>query len=142
MDSEKPALTNPDMPPSPMSLKAVLEDSYEPYRKIMHDVCNAPFNLKEEWKYYLDGKAWLCKVTNKKKTVFWLAAYKGFFKMSFYFTIKNADDIAALSISKKIKEMFTAGKPIGKLIPLTITVKDEKYSRDILKLVQYKMEKL
>lgn len=142
MDSEKPALTNPDVPPSPASLKDVLQDSYEPYRKIMHDICNAPFNLKQEWTYYLDGKAWLCKVIHKKKTVFWLSAYNGYFKMSFYFTLKNADDIAALSISKKIKEIFAASTPIGKLIPMTIAVRDEKHFRDILKLVQYKMGKL
>lgn len=113
MDSEKPALTNPDVPPSPASLKDVLEDSYDPYRKIMHDVCNAPFNLKQEWKYYLDGKAWLCKVIHKKKTVFWLSAYNGYFKMSFYFTLKNADDIAALSISKKSRKYLPPVSQLG-----------------------------
>jgi hypothetical protein len=142
MDSEKPVLTDPDVPPSSTSIKAALEGSYVVYKNFMHNISNSPLNLKEEWRYYRDGKAWLCKVTHKKKTVFWLSAYKDHFKTSFYFTLKNADDIAGLPISKKIRETFAISTPIGKLIPLTIIIKDEKHIPDVLKLVDYKISKL
>jgi hypothetical protein len=26
-----------------------------------------------EWDYYKDGKSWLCKIINKKKTICWLS---------------------------------------------------------------------
>lgn len=142
MNSEKPILTDPNSAPSPVSLKAALEDSYTVYKDFIHMITNEPLNLKEDWRYYRDGKAWLCKVTRKGKTVFWLSAYKGYFKTSFYFTEKNAADIAALPISKKLKETFTSNKPIGKLIPMSITVRDEKQIKDVQKLVEYKVGKL
>ena len=52
-----------------------------------------------EWRYYNDGKAWLCKVVNKKKTVFWLSIWEHYFKTSFYFTEKHLESIDALNIA-------------------------------------------
>ncbi|PKP08994.1 MAG: hypothetical protein CVU09_13085 [Bacteroidetes bacterium HGW-Bacteroidetes-4] len=37
-----------------------------------------------QWRYYNDGKAWLCKVSYKKKTVFWLSVWEAYFKVAFY----------------------------------------------------------
>ena len=52
-----------------------------------------------EWRYYNDGKAWLCKVVHKKKTVCWVSIWDHFFKTGFYFTAKNDADIEALPIA-------------------------------------------
>lgn len=91
-----------------------------------------------EWRYYNDGKAWLCKVTYKKKTVLWLSAWEGFFRTAFYFTEKHLEGIAALDISETIKEDFCKAKPIGRLIPMIIDVNDKKQLNDLLTIVRFK----
>lgn len=95
-------------------------------------------NLTIEWRYYNDGKAWLCKVTYKKKTVLWLSAWEGFFRTAFYFTEKQLEGIAALDISETIKEDFCKAKPIGRLIPMIIDVNDKKQLNDLLTIVRFK----
>jgi hypothetical protein len=97
-------------------------------------------NLVTEWRYYNDGKSWLCKITFKKKTIIWLSVWENFFRVSFYFTEKNSVGIPALEINKEIKDNFEQAKKntIGKLIPLLIEVNSENQIADILKIAEYK----
>lgn len=142
MTAEKPLLTDPRVSPSPAILKSVLGASYDIYKRLMDTISEQPFHVVYEWKYYHDGKAWLCKATFKNKTVFWLSAWNGYFKISFYFTARNAEDIAGLPISKKNRDAFIRSVPIGKLIPLVLVVKDEKHTIDAVELIRYKKGKL
>ncbi len=73
-----------------------------------------------EWRYYADGKAWLCKVVHKKKTVCWVSVWDKFFKTTFYFTAKSDADIEALPIPPDLKDWYRAHAPIGRLKPLTV----------------------
>ena len=34
------------------------------------------FELVAQWRFYIDGKAWFCKVVDKKKSIFWLSIWK------------------------------------------------------------------
>ncbi|WNY26674.1 hypothetical protein MsAm2_04460 [Methanolapillus ohkumae] len=103
----------------------------------MKAITDPEFHLTPEWHYYKDGKSWLCKVVHKKKTVFWLSVWDGFFKTTFYMTEKIRGGIENLSIDSKIKNDFKQSKPIGKLIPLTVRV-DEKNLKDVLLIVDFK----
>ena len=91
-----------------------------------------------EWRYYNDGKAWLCKLTRKKKTVCWISVWDRFFKTTFYFTGKCDQGIEALEISQGAKDSYRAGEPIGKLKPLTIDVRSRKALEDVFTLIAYK----
>ncbi len=82
--------------------------------------------LAAEWRYYNDGKSWLMKVTEKKKTVFWLSLCDGSFRITFYFTDKAARAIAGSKISDALKEQFAAGKRYNKIRGLTIFFKFKK----------------
>ena len=75
-----------------------------------------------EWNYYKDGNAWLCKVCLKKKTVFWLSVWDKYFRTGFYFSEKYRSGVMELDIGDDLKENFSQAKPIGKLIPLAISV--------------------
>lgn len=92
-----------------------------------------------EWRYYNDGKAWLCKVVHKKKTVCWVSVWDKFFKTSFYFTAKSDKDIEALPITPELKASYLAHDPIGKLKPLAIEVKTKKALEDVFPVVRYKI---
>ena len=76
--------------------------------------------MTHEWRYYQDGKAWLCKITFRKKTVVWLSAWSDCFKLGFYFTEKSGGGIPGLHIKDSIKADYLNHQPIGKLKPLVV----------------------
>ncbi len=91
-----------------------------------------------EWRYYNDGKAWLCKMVRKKKTVCWVSVWDKFFKTTFYFTDKSDRDIQALPIAADLKASFREHKGFGKLKPLTIEVASKKALEPVFVVAKYK----
>jgi len=131
-------LKDPDTYPSDEILKNVLKDSYSAYEETMKQITGAAYSLVPQWHYYNDGKAWLCKVGFKKKTVFWLSVWEGYFKAGFYFVARNCPGVLELDIDKSIKEDFTSKKPIGTLFPLAIEIRKIGQISDLLKVIEYK----
>jgi hypothetical protein len=134
----KPMLNDPDIYPEEGVLAGVLGTSFPVFKTCMAEVTGAPLMLNPEWRYYKDGHAWLCKVTHKKKTVFWLSAWEGFFKITFYFTEKSGTGLQDLGISPELLEKFQASKPIGKLIPLTMVISRKEQLGDLISVAGYK----
>jgi hypothetical protein len=95
-------------------------------------------SLSCEWRYYKDGKSWLCKGTEKKKTVFWLSVWDGFFKLSFYFTEKTRTGVMELEINEELKNQLQNATLIGKLLPLIIDVVAESQLSDVMAVLKYK----
>jgi len=135
---ETQLLRDQNIYPEQKVLEAVLKDSYPAFEELMETITGNNYGLIPQWNFYKDGNAWLCKVVYKKKTVFWLSAWDGYFKTGFYFTEKNCKGIAALNIEKSIKEDFFNSKPIGKLLPLGMSVSRKEQIKDLLEVVAYK----
>lgn len=95
--------------------------------------------VSPEWRFYKDGGAWLCKMTRKKKTVFWLSAWESCLKCAFYFTAKTGEGISDLAIDEPLKLAFEKAKPIGKLYPLVIEVRAKKQLSDLYAVATYKI---
>jgi hypothetical protein len=91
-----------------------------------------------EWRYYNDGKAWLCKVVHRKKTVCWVSVWDKYFKTVFYFTPKSDEDIAALPLPPELKAAYRAHEPFGTLKPFIVEVKSKKALEHVGVLVEYK----
>ena len=124
--------------PSDKVLKDTLGDVYDVLESFLATITNEAYLLSFEWRYYNDGKAWLGKAQHKKKTVLWLSVWEGFFKVSFFFTEKHLEAIAALDISETIKEEFSITKPVGRLIPMIIDVTNENQLNDLLTVIRFK----
>jgi len=135
---EKPLLGDNQTYPTKSVLEKALGDSYPVYEELIKIITGADYGLVPEWNYYKDGKAWLCKVCLKNKTIFWLSVWDKYFKTGFYFTAKNSPGILELDIDTKIKEDFNDHKPVGKLCPLVIDVNRKEQIRDVLKVIEYK----
>ena len=86
--------------------EALGKNIYNVLLSFLEAVTNKEYGLVIEWRYYNDGKAWLGKAIYKKKTIFWLSAWEGFFKTSVFFTEKHLEAIAELAISVTIKDEF------------------------------------
>ena len=130
-------LRDPDIFPSGEVLNDILGDAvYSVLESFLGIVADE--GLEPEWRYYNDGKAWLCKITNKKKTILWLSIWEGFFKTSFFFTEKHLEGVAALDISEKIKDNFSEAKPTGRLIPMIIDVREKDQIKDLPTIIRFK----
>ncbi len=135
---DKPLLNDPSIPPSPEVLRTALGDSYPAYEEMLEAVTGDEFGLLPEWRYYKDGKAWLCKMTFRKKTVFWLSAWDGHFKTSFYIVERHCRGIHDLEIDDNIKEGLKKASPSGTLFPVTMSISRKEQVKDLLTLVVYK----
>jgi len=133
-------LNDPDKAPDASTLKPLLKRSYAAYEKLIAAIAEPPLQLTHEWRFYKDGKAWLCKITHKKKTVAWLSVWDGHFKLAFYFSEKAGSGITELDIDQTLKNQYATAEPIGKLHPLVVEVEKSSQLADLLTLMAYKMK--
>ena len=136
MEPEK-LLTSPDLDLTSDDLKNGLGRWFSIFNTLTETLSKPPYDISPEWRFYKDGGAWLCKMTRKKKTVFWISAWKQFLKCGFYFTEKSGDGISDLSIDQSLKASFEKTDPIGKLRPLIIDLTAKKQLDDLFTVASY-----
>jgi len=102
--------------------------------RLAEDVSDASL----EWRYYRDGKSWLCKLVRKKKTVCWVSIWDGTFRTTFYFTARSGQEIERLPIAQELKNAYRAQTSSGKLKPITIEVRSQKELGNVFSLIGYK----
>ncbi len=135
-------LKDPDILPTAEVLEKVLGKKYPVFREFLNSAESEEFKLSPEWRYYKDGKAWLCKITFRKKTVVWLSVWPDCFKLGFYFTEKSGGGIPDLKINDSYKKDYLNHAPIGKLKPLVIETRMKSQLSDINILIKYKIGQL
>lgn len=132
----KLALTNKDQYPDSEILEAVLEKSFPLYQRTVQAL--SADDIQITWNYYNDGKAWMGKLLWKKKNLGWLHIYNGLFKITIYFTEKHRSGIEVLDINPHIKSSFLQSPTVGKLLPMTFQMEQEKELSDLLYIIGYK----
>ena len=130
------ALKDKELQPSVEVLQEVLDESFIAFESLCNDLI--PHNIIPEWNYYNDGKAWLCKLLFKKKNLAWLGVCDGSFIVTCYFTEKHLEKIADSDISEPVKEAFCVAKPIGRLLPMSITIDTANLPADVLTMILFK----
>jgi len=118
-------------------LKMSLKDSYNVYLTLLKE-CSA-LDVNVEWHYYNDVKSWLGKAVHKKKTVFWLSIWDGFFKISMYFNERTRVGIDSLDIDPVIKERYTCEPTKEKFIPMIFDNDCDEQIVDLVELIKYKI---
>lgn len=131
-------LRNPEQAPGEELFREILShpllQTYKEIQKII-----SGFGLVEEWRYYQDGKSWLCKITHKKKTIVWISLWENYVKASFFFTDKHRGGIEGLDLDKDIKASFSNVKPIGKLVPLILDMENVAGLDNFIRIIDYKL---
>lgn len=123
--------------PSDDTLRAILNESFLSYKKLL-EIYDA-YDLNYEWRYYHDGKAWLCKVQKKKRTIVWMSAWKGYMQAALYFPEKYINQVFDLDISEEMKENFRSTKNVGKSKPFIFIVREESIHKDFETVMKYKL---
>ncbi len=124
--------------PDQAVLAGILGDSFMAYQALI--TLFDDNQLTHQWRYYKDGKAWLCKVQKKDKTIVWMSAWKGFVKATIYVPEKYIDQVFALEISEDRKEYFRQSKNMGKSRACTFEIKTVEVLDDFNKVMQVKIK--
>lgn len=119
-------------------LKEILGESYNAYLELLKLYDDNEMNC--EWRYYKDGKAWLCKVQRKKKTIVWMSAWKGYMQATIYLPERLMDKIYSLNIKKEIKEKIKNTKNVGKSKPCIFEIRDNDVLKDLNEVMQFKIK--
>jgi hypothetical protein len=131
-------LTDENIFPNESVLKRVLGRSFDAYLELLKLYAN--HDLTWEWRYYRDGKAWLCKVQKTKRTIVWMSAWKGYMKAAIYFPERYVDDIFKLGISDDTKNRILKTKNVGKSKPCIFEIKNKKALKDLVKVMKFKIQ--
>lgn len=124
--------------PSDEILQRVLGKSFAHYRELL-DLFEKN-GMLWEWRYYRDGKAWLCKVQKKGRTIVWMSAWKGYMQATVYLPEKLIRGVYKLKVSQQAKDTIRKTTNVGTSKPCIFKIRSRRALQDIDKVMQYKIE--
>lgn len=129
---------NPEIEPSDENMRTVWSqnsaEKFDMYKKL-RELFEAE-NCEFLWHFYRDGKAWLCKVNDKKmrKTACWLSVWESGLKISIYYPPKKFEaefvDKNGLFVSYPISYLELADV-WGKLVPIFVELRADEASGNL-----------
>jgi hypothetical protein len=138
-ESEKLVLGDKSVYPSDDMLFSILGDKKIIWQKIMSYTTDNYKDVAGEWRYYNDGKQWLYKMQQKKKTLFWIGVLKDTFRITFYFGNKAEPLIEESQLPQQIKDGFREAKRYGLIRPVTTVITGIHDLENIIKLIDIKV---
>ena len=139
-EKEKLVLTDKNVVPGDDLIFSILGDKKILWLKIMRYAHDNYKEITEEWRYYNDGKQWLFKMQQKKKTIFWIGILKDTFRITFYFGDKAAPLIENSDLPQSIKDDFRITKRFGSLRAITIRMSGPSDLDNIFRLIDIKLK--
>lgn len=130
-------LSDEQVYPSPQVLEHILGDSYPAYGELL--ALYDKHGLDYAWRYYKDGKAWLCKVQKKHTTVVWMSAWQGYMQATIYVPNQDIEDIYALNLHDATKAKIRNTKNVGQSKPCIFEIRARGILDDLEIVMQYKM---
>lgn len=131
-------LRDPSVCPDAPVLKRILGDSYGAYEALLK--LYADMGVECTWRYYHDGKAWLCKVQKKKKTIVWMSAWRGYMQATIYIHEKYAEALKGIEVREETQQRNFSVKKVGKSIPCTFEIRGLDVLEDVEKMLRFKIE--
>ena len=95
----------------------------------------------EEWKFYGVKTGWLLKTFFKKRNLFFISIYDGYFKISFTLGEKVVNNILIADISQELKDELANSKKYAEGRVLTIKVNSSQHIEGIKKIIGFKILK-
>jgi hypothetical protein len=124
--------------PNEPVLQKILGKSYESYLLLL-EIYDTN-RLSYGWRYYHDGKAWLCKVQLNKRTIVWMSAWSGYMQATIYFPEKYFERVYKLDISEDVKNRIKSTKCVGKSKPCIFEVRGKNVHDDFTKVLTLKID--
>ena len=140
-EKELHALSDPKVQPGDDLIFSLIGDNKKFWQKILKQMLGSYPDVTWNWNWYNDGKQWLFKLVQKKKTIFWAAVLtSGQFRTTFYFGDKAEPLISGSTLPQSIKDNFKNAKKYGAIRGVTILVGSEEDVETVMKLAEIKVK--
>jgi hypothetical protein len=136
----EPQLTDPAIKPDDELIESLVGKKIVFWNEILTHTETSYKDVSGSWNYYKDGKQWLFKCVQKKKTLFWAAVYEKSFRITFYFGDKAEPVIFDSEIPESMKEGFRNARRFGAIRPISVVVSEQKDVENVIKLVSIKIK--
>jgi len=122
--------------PDSSVLSGILGASYPAYEALL--ALFAEMGMEHGWRYYKDGKTWLCKVQKKKKTVVWMSAWKDYMQATVYVPCAYLNELKGMELRESVKEKILSAKQVGKSLPCMFEIRNTDILDDLKKVMLFK----
>jgi hypothetical protein len=137
-EKEKMVLSDKSVVPTDDYIFSLIGDNKTHWIRIMSYAKENYKDISGSWNYYNDGKQWLFKLVQKKKTIFWGGILKDTFRITFYFGDKAESLIDGSDLPQMMKDEFKTARRYGLIRAITIRVFNSSDVDNILKLIEIK----
>lgn len=131
-------LTNPDVAPDEVQIRAALGDAFNAWQGLESALTEPPFGLALSWHYFRDG-GWLRKALRGKRNLAWLAVWKEYATVTFYFASRQRKDLVALPIPDALRTQAAEAEMSGRMLPLVIEIRSRADVDAALEVLRYKL---
>ena len=138
MDEEKVFIIKETMPNEEM-INEVLGSNYAHLQEIRLFIAEEIGDTTEEWKFYGKKLGWTLKKFYKKRNLFFIGIYRGYFKISFVFGERAAENVFNSGISAALKKELSEARKYAEGRGLSINVDNDGYLDDIKELIRIKV---
>jgi len=126
-------------PPTEARIKEILKDKYMIMEAIRKFIQESIGETTEEWKYYGVKNGWVLKTFLKKRNLFFIGIYDGYFRIAFVFGEKAVQSVLESDISEELKKTLTEARKYAEGRGLWLEIYDSKHLEDIQKLIKIKV---
>jgi len=126
--------------PDEKSIVETLKSNYIYLEEIRSFIADSIGETKEEWKYYGAKYGWNLKNFYKKRNLYFIGIYDGYFKISFVFGERAFNAIMEADIATQLKKDLSEARKYAEGRGLSIDVHDKTYLDDLKKLIQIKIK--
>ena len=131
-------LTDKNIIPTEELIFSLIGNNKVSWQRIMKYAHENYSDITGGWKYYNDGKQWLFKVVQKKKTLFWAGLMNDTFRVTFWFGDKAEPFIEEAILPPFIKDEFRNARKFGAVRPLSIIVREQTDTDNVITLISLK----
>jgi hypothetical protein len=131
-------LSDKNVVPTDEFVFSVIGEKKEYWQAIIGYASENYREVSGSWNYYNDGKQWIYKFIEKKKTLFWANLITDSFRVTFYFGDKAEPMIAVSGVPVEIVESFKTSKRYGAIRAITVNVYSKSDVENIIKLMEVK----
>ncbi len=128
-----------DKPPVEAQIKEIINEKYQVLDFIRQYIRENIGNTNEEWKYYGVKNGWVLKTLLKKRNLFFIVIYDGYFRISFVFGDKAVDSVMKSNVSDNNKKSLSDAKKYAEGRGISFDIFDNKHLNDIKKLIEIKV---
>jgi len=135
---EKLVLSDKNVQPDDNLISSFLTDKMPLWKKLISEISEKHTGSSGTWNYYNDGKQWLFKMVQKKKTLFWGALHPDSFRITFYFGDKAEPVLMESDIPHNTKENFKTAKRYGAIRAISVKIMNKDDLDIVFKLAEIK----